>query len=280
MKIYHVINPYSVPEGSEDSLVQSRTIDSINIARDFAAAVVDVEVVAKLSPDDMPELQNKLIDEGYTVAELTTSSADLPQDFKVPRELPVLKDLVDLTGLKKSEGKKEYVVFTNMDICLKPFFYTEVARLVAQGFETFVINRRTVDKELLFAEQSEVMFSDGEKHIGHDCFVLPRENLEKFFLRDHVLGIGFVFRPFLLNCILSAKNFHEFDDVYLTYHFGDDMLWKSDKYNDYLEHNKLQLIEVYEKFLPEIKGLSPEKRRWLDKFFSFSFLPRLELEDA
>lgn len=280
MKIYHVINPYRVSVDSEDFLVQSRTMESIKFARDFAESVVDVEVVAKIAPDDVPELQDKLMDEGFSVAELTESSADLPKKFKVPRELPLLRDLVDLTCLNEPVKKGEYIVFTNMDICLKPYFYTELARLVSQGFETFVINRRTVEKGLLYANPSEVMFSDGEKHIGHDCFVVPRENLEKFYLKDHVLGIGFVFRPFLLNCVLLSKTFHEFDDVYLTYHFGDDMLWKNEKYNDYLEHNKDQLIQVYNRFLPEISALTPEKRRWVEKFFSLSFLPKLELSHA
>ena len=277
IRLIHIINPYITPENSEDYLVQSKTISSIERARDYARGVVAVEVLAKVDPEEREHYQHSLGPKGFVVEELSRDARDLEQDFQVERKFPLLPDLVDLTHCSLLENgdpsPETYVIITNMDICVMPYFYAEVAQMIASGRECFVINRRTVDKDLMYRELEEAYIPSGDQHIGHDCFIVPLDTLRQFRLEDHILGIGFVFRPFLLNCILRSRNFHEYDDVYLTFHYGDDMVWKSDKFSDYQQHNKEALIRVYRDHLEEVASAPEEKQRWLHKFFSLDFLP-------
>lgn len=277
MNIYHVINPFKSDKESQQFKEQERTLETLFNAVSFTPEMIKVQLVLKVDPDDYSYYKSRFNDKEHIVVELKESSTTIGKNFKVPRNLPILSDMLDLTELSLNENKSEsLVVVTNMDICVQPFFYAEIARIYSSGIDTFVVNRRTVPKELIDTELEESYFSDGEQHIGHDCFVFPYQKLKLYDIREHILGIGFVFRPFLLNCILHSDTFMEFDDSYITFHYGDDMDWKNPKFDDYLEHNKQLLIDVYKSNLPIVESLSKtkdvEKLAWIEKFFSFGFL--------
>lgn len=275
MTIYHLINPYQVNEDSEDFLVQNRTIESLMKAIEMTKDLLDIKIIFKVDSNEVAYFKNKYNFEYIYVSELKTDSSLLEKEFNVKRNLPLLNDLVNLDVPDLSELNMEdddLVVFTNMDICVQPFFYSEISKIYNAGCDVFVINRRTIDKELLEKELSHSYFATGDKHIGHDCFVLPIRKLKKFNIKEHILGIGFVFRPFLFNCILHANNFHEFDDAYLTFHYGDDMDWKNEKYSDYIDHNRDLLIDVYREGKDMMRTQSEKKQALFDKFFSFDFL--------
>lgn len=274
-KIYHLINPYKVDEDAAAFTEQKKTLDSLFSAIKFVSSDFEIKLVMKVSEGDY-EYFSELYGANNNVllVKLATDSSKIEPAFKVVRELPLLNDLLDLSDLSGVANEDDLVVVTNMDICVQPFFYMELFRINNTGRDVFVVNRRTIPKDLIDEELIEAYVSDGEKHIGHDCFVFPFKLLNQFDIRDHILGIGFVFRPFLLNCILHAKHFDELDDAYLTFHYGDDMEWKNEKYNDYLEHNKQKLIAVYRdnKKLIDRARNDETKKPWMEKFFNFSFL--------
>jgi hypothetical protein len=268
-----------VDKSSEAAQVQQRTIDSIFAARDYAAGQVDVILIAKVDPAEFDYFRSEMSQFPATVvAPLTKTSADLGIQFNIPRKLPILDDVINLHGLLPqdcfAETSKDYLIITNMDICLQPFFYAEVARILGAGADCFAINRRTLDKGLLYRDMSESYTAHGKRHPGHDCFVVPLSILGSFILKTHILGIGLVFRPFLLNCILRSRNFHEFDDAHLTFHYGDDMDWDSDKYADYSGCNWNSLIEVYNGSENLIRAATADQRCWLAKFFNSDFFPK------
>jgi hypothetical protein len=275
MKIIHIINPFSVPEDSEANLVQMKTIESIVNAVGYATGIVDVHILMKVSPSDLEYFRTRFKKDYFHFDTLRSDSSKLEKEFQVERELPLLNDLLSVNQIDGLQIEDEdLIVVTNMDICLQPYFYAEITKIRNEGKDVFVINRRTIAKELIDLPMAQAYTADGDKHIGHDCFVFPYKLLKSFDIREHILGIGFVFRPFLLNCILHSKNFHEFDEAYLTFHYGDDMEWKNEKYNDYLEHNKELLINVFDSNKKIIDKLSDDemKLHWLKKFFKFNFL--------
>jgi len=274
-KIYHVINPYKAKEGSSAYIEQKKTLDSLFNALHFVGRNFEVILLMKVFDVDydyFSELYGSC--SKVCIVKLTTETSKIHPPFKTPRQLPLLDDFLNLEILSRDANDDDIVLVTNMDICVQPFFYIEILRIRNTGRDVFVINRRTVSKELINDELIEAYVSEGDKHIGHDCFVFPFKLLKLFDIRDHILGIGFVFRPFLLNCILHATVFDEFDDVFLTFHYGDDMSWKDDKFDDYLEHNKNRLIAVYRdnQDLIELANADERKKKWIDKFFNFSFL--------
>lgn len=275
MNFYHIINPYKVDESSPAFIEQKKTLDSLFTAINFLDESTNVTIVMKVSEGDYPYFeQHYKQNKNVKLLKLATDSSHISPPFNVKRELPLLNDLLDLNAINMDIQEHDLVVVTNMDICVQPFFYMELLRIRNTGKDIFVVNRRTIPKELIEEDLVDAYVSDGEKHIGHDCFVFPISALQKFDIREHILGIGFVFRPFLLNCILHSENFAELDDAYLTFHYGDDMFWKNEKFSDYLEHNKQKLIEVYKANKPLVDSAkqNPKKKVWLDKFFSFGFL--------
>ncbi|MDO6567914.1 hypothetical protein Q4561_12655 [Alteromonas sp. 1_MG-2023] len=275
MNFYHIINPYKVDDSSDAYQEQKMTLESLFEAINYVDDSTTVNIVMKVSQEDFDYFASSYGDDKRVkLLKLKTDSSELQPPFNVVRKLPLLNDLLDLTELSDTIHDEDLIVATNMDICVQPFFYTELKRLNNTGRDIFVVNRRTIPKELIKKDLIDAYISEGDQHIGHDCFVFPYEALKKFDLREHILGIGFVFRPFLLNCILHAKRFDELDNAYLTFHYGDDMLWKNEKFSDYLEHNKQKLIEVYKANFDLIEQArkNSDKKLWIEKFFNFAFL--------
>ena len=280
---YHIINPYIASRGSESEAVQRQTFSSLHLAKDFAKDVVNVRHVLRVDKQDEAEFHKVPPIPGCVVEPLERCSSDIAS-FQISRRLPLLADLFNSSFLSTEaekerpfgEDHKAYVIYTNMDICLAPFFYTECARLIAANHECFVVNRRTVAKEYLNRPLLEGFLASSKPHPGHDCFVFPLASLREFALTDSIVGIGFVFRPLLLNCILTfGGRFREFNELFLTAHYGDDMEWKDPRYSDYLEHNKRQLIGLWDQFRNRIENADAATKKLLEKFFRFGFLQRV-----
>lgn len=268
---YHIINPYRSEVGSEGSRVQERTLESLTDASTFCRDVVDVKYIVRVDreDDDLESFVQFL--PNRSVQPLTRFSPDIA-DFAISRRLPLLSDMF---RVNIPDDDKCHVIYTNMDICVTPYFYTECARLLTEGIDCMVINRRTVDKRYVDLPLVEGFTSESRNHPGHDCFVFPASFLRKAVLPESVLGIGYVFRPLLLNCILHfGERFREYDDYYLTMHFGDDMDWKDQRYNDYLEYNKNQLGDIWRRLTAEriAASASAYVSDQLQKYFPFSFL--------
>ena len=268
---YHIINPYGCPVRSESARDQERTLQSLSAASAFSQDVVNVRYIvrADLEDGDLGSLTHVLPNQ--SIQPLTRFSFDVA-NFAVQRRLPLLSDMFAVE-VPADEGC--YVIYTNMDICVTPYFYTECARLLLDGSECMVINRRTVDKRYIDLPLIEGFTSVSHDHPGHDCFVFPAAFLRRARLPDSILGIGYVFRPMLLNCILHfGERFREHRDFHLTMHFGDDMEWKDPRYADYLEYNKTQLVNTWRGFADQrVRASSNDYvASQLQRHFSFSFL--------
>ncbi len=165
---------------------------------------------------------------------LDRSAGDL-RPFRIPRPLPVLRDVLD--RLYRSSDA-EWFIYTNVDIALQPHFYASVKRFIDSGYDAFTINRRTVttaydgpaDLPGLYAEK-------GSPHPGYDCFVFRRDAYPAYVLGDVLLGCGHVDTPLVCSMIANAKKFKDFTDEHLTFHLGDSRTWWSWKFRDYLLFN-------------------------------------------
>ncbi len=271
VSFYHIINPYRAPIGSESARVQERTLESLSVASAFSQDVINVRYLIRADPDDGDLGPLAQILPNQSIQPLTRFSFDVG-NFAIQRRLPLLSDMF---AVEVPTNADCYVIFTNMDICVTPYFYTECARLLLEGSDCMVINRRTVDKRFLDLPLTEGFTSASKDHPGHDCFIFPASFLRKANLPDSILGIGYVFRPLLLNCILHfGERFREHRDFHLTIHFGDDMEWKDSRYADYLEYNKTLLVNTWRGFADERTKASTNLyvAGQFQKHFPFSFL--------
>lgn len=228
MKIAHVVNLFAAPQGSAVWLAQQVTLASMQQAR--AATAVDVTQWAITTPADAALIPPDFA----TLPPLTRSVLDVAT-FRVPRPLPLLRDILD--GLYAASAA-DYFVYTNADIGLQPDFYTAVAALVADGYDGFVINRRTISDDYDSpAQLAEMLAEAGKPHPGWDCFVFPRACYPRFKLGDVCLGAGRMGLALLANLVAYSNHFREFTELHLTFHLGDDRSWRNAALDDYAAHN-------------------------------------------
>ena len=229
-RIAHAVKIVAAPPGSEWAIAQPVTFASMRAARDFAGSAAQVEFHAAFAPREEPYLP-----EGFRKLRPLERDVTALKPFKVPRPLPILKDVLD----RLHEGTDaEYLIYTNVDIALMPPFYAEVARLIAEGHDAIVINRRTIPALPNRVEDLPAMYATiGKPHPGYDCFVFRRDLYPHFILGDVCLGTGHVDLPLICSMIAFAKKFALLEHEHLTFHLGDPRTWRRPELRDYQVHN-------------------------------------------
>jgi len=211
----------------------------MRIARKFAAGQVEIELFSTQYPEDKPIAPADF----YPTPDLEKSVLDYG-DFKKPRKLPLLKDLLDRLY---QATDAEYLIYTNVDIGLLPHFYLTVNQFIDAGHDAFVINRRTISDRRQSVEQIPLMYAEvGKPHRGWDCFIFRRDAYPQYQLGSVCIGATRIGLVLLSNLLACASNFVEFKDEHLTFHIGDERNWLNKAYADYDEHNTRQLLAALE----------------------------------
>jgi len=247
-KIAHIINPVKVEPSSDLYKAQPITFETMKIAREFARGKVSVDLYATQYPEDKDIVPKYFMDAG----DLLRSVLDL-RYFRKKRKLPLLKDILD--NLYKTSDA-DFFIYTNVDIALMPFFYLTIGKIIDDGLDGFVVNRRSIDDRYTGVEEIPLMYADnGKSHIGFDCFVFKRNVYSKYRLGSVCTGIPLVGAVLLWNVILYSKQFMEFKDAHLTFHIGNNRIWMDRKYSDYKDHNKNEAYSVLRMMKKEFGSL-------------------------
>jgi len=252
-QVRHVLNPYLCPPDSEGDRIQRLSLQTIAIARTASMAPVSVAAVHYMDePLALPD--------GFeSRPALRRSVLDLAT-FEVPRRLPLLFDVLDC-GVEGA-APDSYVIFTNMDIALLPSFYASVQRLIGLGFESLLINRRTIYKYGFDPSLLPLMFADiGEPHDGFDCFVFPVRLLRNFVKAPVCIGAPDVARALLFNLVALSGRVLILRDAHLTFHLGDDKGWARPEFADYHAHNRAASQSVIDRHCAD-----PARRELLQTF--------------
>jgi FkbM family methyltransferase len=232
--LIHLVNLYSGPSGSR--AVQEAVTASMREAQSADQNPVSlVNVQAESDPDLTPEgfLRARNIDR--TVLDLGT--------FQRQRPLPLLFDVVERGA--ELAGPDDFIVYTNSDICLQPYFYRCIRDLIELGFDAITVNRRTLDDRQKFPEGSSLVRAEtGLNHRGFDCFVFPKSAFDAYVRNHACLGIGGVARGLLYNMVARAEAMVMLQNVTLTYHFGNERRWASPALADYTAFNLREYVHV------------------------------------
>jgi hypothetical protein len=235
IRIAHIVNPVRVSPSSDLYAAQPVTFASMQAAKAYAKEDAEVLLACTCYPEDRP-----IVPPGFLVTPLLTRSIMDVRSFAHERKFPVLKDILDRL-YECSEGY-DYLIYTNVDIGLQPYFYAVLVRLIRDGYDSLVINRRTVSTEYNSAEALPLIYAQaGEPHCGFDCFVFPREHYPEFFLGEACIGINWIGRVMLTNLLCTARKFKVLEDSHLTFHVGDDRPGKRPEYADYELFNNEQV---------------------------------------
>jgi hypothetical protein len=260
LSIAHIINPVIVDRDSDLSVAQPVTFETMRRARNFAKKEVKVKQFAAFFPED-----EKMVPKGFKKTRSLNRSVLDVKTFTHKRKLPLIRDIL---GRLYEKSKADYFIYTNVDIALMPYFYLTVKQIIEQGYDGFVIFRRTLGEKYHSISQVPMMYADyGEKHTGHDCFVFRRDVYKKFILGQACIGARKIARIIMSNMIAYAQNYTEFTDLHMTFHIGNEEKWQQNDSNDYYYHNVSELMKISKMLLERGNIVNREK---LVEFFRFN----------
>jgi hypothetical protein len=250
-RLAHIINPVRMPPTSDLHVAQPITFAAMRHAREVARGRVDVTQLTTQYQEDhsvvppdfdrTPDLDRSVLDLG---------------DFKSRRKLPLLKDILS-RAYEDSDAR--YLIYTNVDIGLMPHFYLAVNRLIEDGFDAIVINRRTVPAVYRRVEDLPLIWTElGEDHPGHDCFVFRREVIDRIDVGNVCLGARFVMRPLIWHVAGLAGKFIELGRPHLTFHLGNDRVWLSEENAEFTNHNFREAERVFARLESDGAFFRPE----------------------
>ena len=237
LKLAHIVNPVAVGKESDLYAAQPITFESMRRARNAASPELGVSLYAAQYIEDWAAVP----DDFEKTPDLRHSVLDV-KDFKIRRKLPFLREILDRLY---QASNADYLIYTNVDIGLQPNFYAAVQSFIESGYESFVINRRTVSARYNTVDDLEAIYGDeGSAHPGWDCFVFPRALFPRFVLGDACVGAGRVGLVLLANLVAFSDHFCEFGDEHLTFHIGDARTWRGGELAEYYAHNTAVLMRV------------------------------------
>jgi len=222
LRLLHIINPVKVTQSSPLYVAQPLVFESMKIARENARDLINIEFIAPCFPEDeevipsfmqaIPSLKRSVQDEGA---------------LEDKRKLPFIKDILEL-ALAQSDA--EYIVYTNADIILQPYFYTFLKQQFEQGIDALTINRRRLPSTFHDVSQlPEIYASPGRSHPGIDCFVFHRSLWDEFVIGDVCVGIPFMEMSLAYNLYAHAKKGRWVHDLHLSTHIGLEVMHAFDQ---------------------------------------------------
>ena len=241
IRIAHIVNPVAVRGTSDLAVAQPITFATMKTAAAFWKQGLEVTQLTAQFPED-----RAMIPDGFMATpDLERSILDM-RGFNIPRKLPLIKDILD----RLFRGSiAEYLIYTNVDIALQPYFYASASAMFRRGHDAFIINRRTIPATYKTAEEIPRMMAElGEPHPGWDCFAFNRSLYPEFDLGTACIGSGWIGRVMITNMAALAKKFAVFTDWHATFHIGNDKAWKATELDDYVEHNRNECRRILTEF--------------------------------
>jgi hypothetical protein len=239
--IAHIVNPVRVPPTSDLFAAQPVTFAAIRRARESASRPESIQLFSAQFPED-----RDMVPAGFTAVPDLTRSVQDEGSFQHPRKLPLLYDILErlYTG-----SQAEYLIYSNVDIAPMPYFYSSIQHLTGLGFDGFAVNRRTISGRYKFPSDLPLMYAEaGEKHKGWDCFIFHRSLFPEFKLGTACIGSGWIGRIMIINLACLAKKFHIFSDFHLTFHIGNQKIWRDSSFRDYTIHNRREGKQILDYF--------------------------------
>jgi hypothetical protein len=253
----HIIHPVVADPTSDLIIAQPITFETMVIAKEYSSDSVDVNSYAIQYQN---EERISLPPDFIRVPDLTRSITDI-KDFKRKRRLALIKDIFDALY---ETVKADYLIYTNVDIALQPYFYQTVSAIIEQGYDAFVINRRTISHNYYTIDQIPFMYAEiGRPHPGYDCFVFRRDMYPQFKLGMICIGTAWIGRALLANMVAYSSKFKEFKNEHLTFHIGDSLQWRREEYHDYFQENLNEYSAIYRQLEAEHGVFEPVLRSYL-----------------
>lgn len=242
VQILHILNCVNVPENTELGIAQKITFQTIRKALQYTKQKDSIQLIATVYDEDLPVVADFFSD-SYL---LKRSMQDvLPAGNG--KKLPFIADILHAA----KDFECDFVLYTNLDIALMPFFYDTLFTYIDKGHDAVVINRRRINGSYSKSEELPLMYSElGDSHPGFDSFLIKKELISKFILEDICIGIPFLEGALVHNIAAFSENPLYVMDAHLTFHIGREVLPPVHK--AYYQHNR---TVFFNQIQPKIKHL-------------------------
>ncbi|NEO50759.1 MAG: hypothetical protein F6K55_44440 [Moorea sp. SIO4A3] len=243
--LHHLINPYYSSK-EFDSQTQTKALTSIERARQLSQYSENIKISAVYEPG-----QELLVDNFKPDYQsfIDRNVLDI-RNFEIPCKLPLVFDILE-AGVKNAKPD-DFIVFTNTDIILAPYFYDAVIDLLQLGFDAITINRNTISKKQILIDSLAInMAEKGRYHPGYDCLIFSVKNFKNFVTNQACLGRRAVMLGLVHNLVYFSKQMLMLKKANLTFHIGDDRSWCDHKYKDYTDFNISEINLMLEKLLDD-----------------------------
>ena len=241
LRFAHIINPVKVRESSDLYHAQPITFASMLEAKKQANSICKVSLYTTQYEED-----KDVIPAGFEILNnLQQSVLDINPELK-GKKLPLIADILKML---EHNTTAKYLIYTNADIGLMPYFYEYVANQIQKGHDAIVINRRRLLSHHKKVEDLPLIYADlGASHPGFDCFIFTRELLQKFILAEICVGVPFIGVTLVHNIFSFADNALFVPNQHLTFHLGVNVL--ASRSNAFYKHNR---SEFFTKVQPVLK---------------------------
>ena len=245
--ITHVISPVAAETGSDLVVAQPVTFETMLRAKRYSQGEVDVQLIQVAHESDLEACDPRL----EVARPLSRSVRDyLGPGYENARALPILADILNRA---EETAVGDVVIYTNVDIALQPYFYQSVASKFAHSpaRSGLVINRRTIDDppDSPLNDLTDLYERAGRSHPGYDCFVFPRHSITDLWTGEVCIGAPGVGLAMLAAMVAVLDEVRLLDDRHLTFHLGDDRVWKRPERSVYTDHNLSEARKVLRRAL-------------------------------
>jgi hypothetical protein len=240
----HLVNIAHFPYANELSKAQPLTLQSMLAAKKYSANL-DIELLSAQVAED-----RQLVPEGFTATpDLTRSVVDVASFRGKKRPLPLLSDLFEHLF---THSTAQYLIYTNVDILVLPFFYDAVDTLIRQGHDALIINRRRIPSHNFQNVTLPLAYAEvGLSHPGFDCFVFHRDIYPHMVFANSPIGLQFTGIVPAYNLICFADKPRLFEDLHITTHLGLDVMTLRD--SEYYEFSRQEFGKVLNALKPHLK---------------------------
>jgi hypothetical protein len=243
LKIAHIVNPVKVAKNNRLLNAQLITFQSMKRAKE-QANTTNFELIQCCTQyhEDEEVIPNHF----QRLSNLKNSVNDVNFELK-GRKLPLISDILHKTDEVENV---DFIIYTNVDIALMPFFYDSVYEYIMEGHDFIAINRRRLENKYTSSSELTKMYAElGKSHPGFDCFIFKQSLLEKLHLDGICVGVPFLEVSLLHNLLAFSENPKIIFDKHLSFHIGMNVL--GFRKDSYYRHNR----QVYfSKIYPNIKS--------------------------
>ena len=128
------MNPVKVPERHELYTAQPITFASIDNAKNFTTkSNVEIVVASTQYSEDKTVIPINILQ----LSDLTRTVNDINANLS-SRKFPLIQDILNKS--KEVEGT-DYLIYTNIDIGLMPYFYNTIIGYIEKGHDAIIVNK-------------------------------------------------------------------------------------------------------------------------------------------